>query len=188
MRVMVIDDEPIVCKALRQLIPWKEYGFEWVGTAENGEEALEQIAKLYPDLILVDCKMPIMDGLELLEEIKKHSIHVKAVILSGYNEFMYAQQAITLGASDYLLKPPDLKKLLEVINRVKKEWETETRIKHQLKEHFPVMRERLLFGLLNGAHITLEHFIEKSGLSEAAAQKWPVHIGFAANRGRIRGL
>jgi two-component system response regulator YesN len=162
MRVMVIDDEPIVCKALRQLIPWEEHGFEWVGSADNGEEALEQIVKLYPDLILVDCKMPIMDGLQLLKEIKKRSLHVKAIILSGYNDFMYAQQAIALGASDYLLKPPDLEKLLEVINRVKKEWETETRIKHQLKQHFPVMRERFLFGLLNGAQITLEHFIEKA--------------------------
>lgn len=162
MKVMVIDDEPIVCKALRQLIPWEEYGFEWLGTAENGREALDMILKRMPDLILVDCKMPIMDGLQLLEEIRKRNLPVKSVILSGYNEFMYAQQAIKLGASDYLLKPPDLDHLLEVVRRVRKEWETENRIKRQLSEYAPVMRDRFLLGLIRGARISSADFAEKT--------------------------
>jgi len=162
MKVMVIDDEPIVSKALRQLIPWEEHGFEWAGTLENGREALERILEQPPDLILVDCKMPVMDGLQLLEEIRNRNLPVKSVILSGYNEFMYAQQAIKLGASDYLLKPPDLDYLLKVVKRVKNEWEAESRINRQLREYAPVMRDRFLLGLINGARISPEDFAEKT--------------------------
>lgn len=162
MRVMVVDDEPIVCTALRQLIPWEQHGFEWVGTAENGEEALERISKLYPDLILVDCKMPIMNGLELLEELHRRSIRVKSVILSGHDEFTFAQQAIKWGVSDYVLKPPDLDKLLEILLRLKKEWEHEKRLKQLLSENYPVIRDRFLTGLIRGANISPDHFREQA--------------------------
>jgi two-component system response regulator YesN len=159
---MVIDDEPIVHTALRQLLPWEQYGFEWVGTADNGEEALERIFKLYPDLILLDCKMPIMNGLELLEELHRRGIRVKSVILSGHDEFTFAQQAIKWGVSDYVLKPPDLDKLLDILLRLKKEWEHEKRLKHLLSENYSVIRDRFLTGLIRGANISPDHFREQA--------------------------
>ena len=162
MKVMVIDDEPIVTTALERLIPWREHGFEWAGNAENGRQALQLILRQPPDLILVDCRMPVMDGLELLREIRDRNLPIKSVILSGYDEFTYAQQALKLGASDYLLKPPDLDKLLEVVLRVRKEWQEERQLRQQLREHFPAIRERFLHSLLEGAGIPAAEFSSKA--------------------------
>ncbi|MBW7475429.1 response regulator [Paenibacillus oenotherae] len=172
MKVMVIDDEPIVRKGLQKLIAWEQYGFQWLGTAENGEEALELIEAKRPDLIIVDCKMPHMDGLQLLGAVNERGIALKSVILSGYDEFMYAQQALQLGASDYLLKPPDLERFLEVILRVKKEWEDENRLKQQLRDNYPVMVERFLLGLMAGGRQSPESFREK-----VEYLKLPIHSG-----------
>jgi len=162
MKVMVIDDEPIVCVGLRKLVPWEQHGFEWLGTAENGLEALRRIEDNRPDLIIVDCRMPLMDGLQLLREVGERQIPLKSVILSSHDEFMYAQQALQLGASDYLLKPPDLGKFLEVILRVKKEWETEKALKQQMQDHFPVMVERFLHSLVDGVRQKESLFREKT--------------------------
>jgi two-component system response regulator YesN len=172
MRVIVIDDEPIVCIGLRKLIPWEEHGFEWAGTADNGVEALTLIEAVRPDLIIVDCQMPLMDGLQLLREIGARQIPLKSIILSSYDEFMYAQQAIQLGASDYLLKPPDLDQFLEVILRVKKEWESENALKRQMKENFPVMVERFLHSLIDGTKQKQDVFREKTEYL-----RLPIHSG-----------
>jgi len=172
MKVMVIDDEPIVSVGLRKLVPWEEHGFEWLGAAENGMEALRMIESKPPDLIVVDCRMPVMDGLQLLREIASRQIPVKSVILSSHDEFMYAQQALQLGASDYLLKPPDLDRLLEVILRVKKEWETEKALKQQMKDNFPVMVERFLHSLVDGTRQKEDVFLEKTKYL-----RLPIHPG-----------
>ncbi|MFC4601106.1 response regulator [Cohnella hongkongensis] len=162
MKVMVIDDEPIVCVGLRKLVPWEQHGFEWLGTAENGLDALRQMESRRPDLIIVDCRMPLMDGLQLLREVSERQIPLKSVILSSHDEFMYAQQALQLGASDYLLKPPDLERFLEVVLRVKKEWEAEKALKQQMQDHFPVMVERFLHSLVDGAKQKMSLFREKT--------------------------
>jgi two-component system response regulator YesN len=161
MKIMVIDDEPIVPKALRALIDWERHGFEWLPPAANGEEALVAMEKLLPDLILVDCKMPIVDGLELLRIIKEREWPIKSVILSGHDEFAYAQQAIQLGAADYLLKPPDMERLLDVVLRIKKDQEEERKLKQQVKDNLPLMRDRFLRSLLDGAHVHKAVFEEK---------------------------
>jgi two-component system response regulator YesN len=163
MRIMVVDDEPIVTTGLRALIPWEQYGFEWLEPAANGAEALEKMERQLPNLILIDCKMPVMDGLELLARIHERKWPVKSVILSGYDEFQYAQQALKLGASEYVLKPPDLDKLVETVTCIKKEWEEEQRLARQLKENLPVIRDRFLRGLLEGARLTKTVFLEKTG-------------------------
>lgn len=162
MKVIVIDDEPIVTIALRKLIPWEEYGFEWMGTANNGAEALALIEAKHPHLIIVDCQMPIMDGLLLLRELDARGIRLKSIILSGHDEFMYAQQALQLGASDYLLKPPDMERLVSVILRVKQEWEAENILKQQIKENFPVMVERFLHSLIDGMNQKPDIFLDKT--------------------------
>ncbi|RAV16126.1 response regulator transcription factor [Paenibacillus contaminans] len=162
MKIMAIDDEIIVTTGLRVLLPWEEYGFEWLPPAENGAQALEQMKLARPDVILVDCRMPVMGGLELLTEIHKRQWPIKSVILSGHDEFDYARQALQLGASDYLLKPPDTDKLRTVMMKLKAEWEQENRHNRQQKENLPVLRERFVRSLLEGAKVSEPLFAEKT--------------------------
>lgn len=161
MKIMVIDDEPIVSKALRKLIPWEEHGFQWLPEAYDGQSGLELIMHNQPDLILVDCRMPNMNGLELLTELNRRSYPVRSVILSGHDEFEYAQQAIKLGASDYLLKPPDLELLLRTVVKIKEEWLEERKLKKQLQDNLPLVRYKFIQSLLEGAAFTEEVFLEK---------------------------
>lgn len=113
-RAIVVDDEPIVRRGLISLIPKLDPEWSVVGEAKNGHEALELVKREMPDLVITDIRMPRMNGLDLLSELKEYPVHV--VILSGYGFFEYAQTAIKFGAFDYLLKPvkpPEMKSLLQ---------------------------------------------------------------------------
>ncbi|MGO4495240.1 response regulator [Paenibacillus sp. 2RAB27] len=176
MKVMVIDDEAIVIKGLSMLIPWGEYGFEWLPPAENGRKALEQMACLMPHLIIVDCQMPIMGGVELLTEIRNRKWSMKSIILSGHDEFDYVRQALQLGASDYLLKPPDTDMMLEVLIKIKKEWEEENQRNHQLQENMPLIRDRFLRSLLEGARLNEKLFREKTAYLKVPLTVEPFRI------------
>lgn len=116
-RVITIDDEPMVKKMLGKLIDATER-FKVVAEAEDGLEALRLIEQHAPDLILTDIRMPIMDGLELLQELHMRNQKPKVVILSGYDDFTFAQQAIRYGASEYLLKPIRPALLQETLDRI----------------------------------------------------------------------
>ncbi len=107
LKVLIADDEPVIRAGLTTILDWAAYGFEICGEAVNGRDALEQIARLDPDLIILDIKMPVIDGLELLERLRKQKSRIQAIILTGYPEFAYAQKAIKLGALNYILKPID---------------------------------------------------------------------------------
>lgn len=161
MKLIVIDDEPIVPNALKKLIAWEQHGIEWIGAAENGTEALRLMERTLPDAILVDCRMPVMDGIELLREIKRRGWAVKSVVLSGHDEFEYAQQAMRLGASDYLLKPPRVEQLLEVMLRVKREWEEEQARQRQLKDNIALLRKQFMRRLVGGARYDDAAFAEQ---------------------------
>lgn len=103
-RIVVVEDEPTVRRGLVMTMPWSDYECKVIGEAENGAKGLEMILKLKPDIVITDIKMPVMDGLEMMEAVvqKQNTIFV---VLSAFNEFSYAQQAIKLGAADYVLKP-----------------------------------------------------------------------------------
>lgn len=104
MKVLIVDDEIMIRVGLKSAIPWEENGFEVIGEAANGEEALNIFKQKSPDIILTDIKMPVMDGLQLIKEVKRLDKHVKIIILSSYNEFDMVKIALRLGADDYLLK------------------------------------------------------------------------------------
>lgn len=144
--------------------------------SDNGAEALELIERDRPDLLLLDCRMPGLTGLELLEKINARGFPIKSVILSGHDEFVYAQQAIKLGALDYLLKPPDLDQLLHVVLSVKQSWEEERKLKHQLTDHLPMVRFRFLTSLLEGARFNEELFEEKTGFLQIPLRVGPVYL------------
>lgn len=117
-RVVLADDEPIIRCGIASCVPWQEAGFELAGQASNGQEALQICAREHVDIIISDIKMPVMDGLELIREAKKFNPGVKAVMVSSYSEFAYAQEAVKSGVVvDYLLKPTmDPEDLLQVLH------------------------------------------------------------------------
>lgn len=118
-RVMVVEDEPFNIKGLKVLIDWEREGFEIVYEAANGHEALEYLQKYSVDLILADVKMPVMDGIQLLEILRRDQVtDADYVILSGYAEFQFAQKAISCGCTDYILKPVQSDVLLEILQRI----------------------------------------------------------------------
>ena len=116
--VIVADDEDELREAVCTMIPWEALGFHLVGSASNGLDALELVERLEPDLLLTDIRMPFMDGLELCKLVKEELPNIKILILSGYDEFDYAKEAIRLGVTEYLLKPISAGKLLEALNGV----------------------------------------------------------------------
>lgn len=114
-KVFLVEDEIVVREGIKNGINWKENGFEFVGEAGDGELAYPMIQNTKPDIIITDIKMPFMDGLELSNLIKSEIPNIKIVILSGYDEFQYAQRAITIGVTDYLLKPISGNQLIKAI-------------------------------------------------------------------------
>jgi len=107
LRVLVVEDEDIPRKGLVHMVDWAELGCGVAGEAADGEEGLGMIARLRPDIVVTDVKMPVVDGIEMLRR-SKEEYRYEALIVSGYDEFQYARQAISLGVSDYLLKPIDM--------------------------------------------------------------------------------
>jgi YesN/AraC family two-component response regulator len=117
---MLVDDEPFILEGLSVLIDWGEYDCMIVAKASNGEEALEYLKQGDVDLVITDIKMPVMTGIELMQTAREEGLSsAYFVILSGYNDFQYAQMAIRYEALDYLLKPVSAKGLIDVIDKVK---------------------------------------------------------------------
>lgn len=114
-RVLIADDEKRIRDGLSATIPWNALGMEVVGTAAHGEAALALARETRPQIILTDVRMPRMDGLEFLKQAKAFLPRVKVVILSGYDDFAYAQQAVKLGVSDYLVKPVGAEEITSVL-------------------------------------------------------------------------
>lgn len=125
LRTFLAEDEIVVRENLKKMVPWEQYGFELVGEAADGEVALPLIKKLKPDLLITDIKMPFMDGLTLSKVVKKELPDIKIVILSGYDDFNYAKQAINIGVEDYLLKPITKNAFLERLCEIRNRYEHE---------------------------------------------------------------
>jgi two-component system response regulator YesN len=117
LKTFLVEDEVVIREMIKKMIPWEQYGFELAGEASDGEMALPLILKSKPDLLITDIKMPFMDGLTLCKLVKKELPNIKIVILSGYDDFNYAKQAINIGVEDYLLKPITKNALLSVCRR-----------------------------------------------------------------------
>ena len=125
LRVFLVEDEFVVRENIKKMIPWEQYGYELVGEAPDGEVALPMIRKSQPDLLITDIKMPFMDGLTLSKMVRKDFPYMKIVILSGYDDFNYAKQAISIGVEDYLLKPITKNAFLERLTEIRNHFEQE---------------------------------------------------------------
>lgn len=155
--VILVDDEEEVRQAIIRKLDWESIGFEVIGYADNGEDALEITERLRPDVIMTDIKMPFMDGLTLAKKIKQISKDIKIIIFSGFDEFEYAKEAIKLEVEEYILKPINSSELKSVFIRIKEKLDHEIGTKRdidQLRKYYldslPIMREQLMIGLLEG--------------------------------------
>lgn len=117
-KILIADDESIIRKGLRSLIDWNEYNCEIIGEAANGRDALNMILQDSPDIVMIDIRMPGMYGLETIKNAREQGFTGQFIILSGYSDFTYAQEAISLGVSAYLTKPVDEEAFIAALNKI----------------------------------------------------------------------
>ncbi len=122
-RMMVVDDEEIVRTAIKNSIPWEQYQVEIVFCAANAPEALAWLEHGQADLVLTDIRMPVIDGLKLVEILSEKVPQMEYIIISSYADFEYARKAMRFGARDYLLKPVDTDTLISAVCKARDEWE-----------------------------------------------------------------
>lgn len=157
LKVFLVEDEIVMREGIKNNISWEEEGFEFVGEASDGELAYPLIQKTQPDILITDIKMPFMDGLELSCLVRQELPDTKIIILSGYDEFEYAQEAISIGITDYLVKPIAGAKLLEAVKKVGKLVQEEQQQRLFLKtfeqerlENIQLSRQKLFRSLASG--------------------------------------
>jgi two-component system, response regulator YesN len=131
--VIIIDDEEWIRQLIKGLIPWDALEMRVGGEAASGIDGLELCRKMRPDIILTDIRMPGMDGLKLLETLAQDFPTTKVIMISGYDEFSYAQQALKSGAFDYILKPIEEAELVEILQKAKEKIEKEKKAKNHLE-------------------------------------------------------
>lgn len=163
MRILIIDDEPLVRIGIKSAIDWEAQGVEIVGEAGDGEEALRMIAETVPDVVLLDIKMPKMDGLEVLRTIKERQVPVQTVVLSSFDDIAYVKKALKLGAFDYFHKPDmNERELTAMLKSIREQFGSQ-------KASIPIgtgtvgsRREQILYDALHG-HV---HDLSETSLKE----------------------
>jgi two-component system, response regulator YesN len=157
-KLILVDDEEEVRKGVLNKIEWDKYGFEIVGEAENGKEAMDIAEKTFPDVVITDIKMPFMDGMELAKSIRERFPTTKVIVLTGFDEFEYAQKAIKLNVTEYVLKPISAKELIDVLIKVRAQIDKEIAERENveaLREYYrksiPVLKEKFLTSLLTSS-------------------------------------
>ena len=133
LKVFLVEDECVVREGLRDCIDWERYGFEFCGDAPDGELALPQIRKLRPDILITDIKMPFMDGLALSKLVCAELPETRIILISGHNDFEFAQEAIEIGVEQYLLKPVTKASLLKTLEDVSRKIDEEREQKDYLR-------------------------------------------------------
>ncbi|GFZ32503.1 putative two-component sensor response regulator [Clostridium zeae] len=163
--VMIVDDEPIIRRGLKKIVNWEELGFKIICEARDGEEALKLLSEHSIDFIISDIKMHKVNGIELLRAIRDMNLDTLVVLLSGYDEFLYAQEGIRLGAFDYILKPIDAQKLKDILINAYKKLKMKEEKEYEYSINKIISGEKILYDLLRGKNlIMLDEYISKYNL------------------------
>ena len=196
-KVLLVDDEEDIRVGISRKMDWSGLGFELVGEAENGRDALELAESVQPDVVLTDIKMPFMDGLELCSILTKRLPGSKFVVFSGFDDFEYAKQAVRMNVSEYILKPINAAELSAVLQKLKEQLDTERTerqnqetLRERYEESLPVLRSLFLSRLLEGRvdrteELAARYDVDLSGPSLAAAL---VHIHAPQERRELLSL
>lgn len=181
--IILVDDEEEVRKSIIKQIDWESAGFKVVGDAENGEDALEKIEVLEPDVVLTDIRMPYMDGLTLAEKIRQRYPSMKVVIFSGYDDFEYAQKAIKLNVTEYILKPVNVEELTSILKRIKSNLDEEieekrnvSRLRENYRKSLPIIREQFFNDMVHRrlSDDLIELKLREYDIPITGARKWVI--------------
>lgn len=148
--VFIADDELIIRQGLKCIIEWEKLGFQVIGEAANGEDALHFILKEHPDVVMLDIRMPKINGLDVVKEAREQGFTGKVIILSGFSDFKYAQAAIRYGVEYYLSKPIDEEELTNTILEIKQNLTKEAKHKETLEQYRNKARASILYDILVG--------------------------------------
>lgn len=167
-RIAIFDDESLIRRNIIKKIDWNKYGFQVVGEGENGREALDVIEETNPDVVFTDIEMPFINGLELSKIMYEDYPLTKIVLITGFDEFKYAQNAIELNVFQYILKPISADKLIEVLEKLKIQLDKEKNEKENIEllrknycENLPIIRENFFHSLVS-TNESIENIIERS--------------------------
>lgn len=184
-KVFLVEDETVIREGLRDRIPWDQFGYRFVGEAADGEMALPLIRKTKPDVLITDIKMPFMDGLSLSKIVSKEFPRMKIIIISGYDDFEYARQAIEVGVDQYLLKPVTRMKLknvlLELKDKIEQDQEQEdyrTQFQNEIQEYEQFSRRRFMEKILEGELSVKEIYdeAERQSIEITAAERISLNV------------
>ena len=168
-KVVIIDDEPIIVQGLSKSVDWNKYGCEVVGTAGDGLEGKRVIEELHPDIVFLDICMPQMDGLTMIAALKSEYSDMQIAILTGFRDFEYAQQAINLGVSRFLLKPSNMDEIDEAIKHmVERSDKIQGTVTESAGEESSEEQGADNFIVRNALSYIEEHYNEKILLSDVA--------------------
>lgn len=142
--LLIADDEKKVCQLITKLIDWGKLGIDLIGTYTNGEDALDNIIKYKPDIVLTDIRMPIYNGLELVELAQKEGIDSSFIIISGYKEFEYAQKALKFGVIDFIVKPINKEMLNLTLEKTCNKIRSKKNILYEVSQVNKLREERLI--------------------------------------------
>lgn len=162
MKVLIADDEKKVAKLIYQLVNWQQWGLEVMGVVHDGRQALQLIRSEKPDIVITDIRMPGFNGIELIQEVQKEENRISFVIISGYSEFKYAQQALKLGVEDYLLKPIKRKDLVAVLDKIvgkRNDIEADEKQKETIQSELQKTKEQARNNLLRALIVNNENSV-----------------------------
>ena len=155
--MLLVDDEQEVINLVIRKIDWKNLGFQVIGYAQNGEEAMELAELETPDVVVTDIKMPFMDGLTLSRKLKKKFEDIKIIIFSGFDEFEYAREAIKIEVEEYILKPIHSEELSQILRKLKESLDKErsekwniAKLQQYYENSLPILRDQFFISLIQG--------------------------------------
>lgn len=193
-QLLLVDDEDLIRQEVSENVQWAKYGYELVGSCENGADALTFIKENPADVVLTDICMPYMDGMELSKQLSEVHPRVKIIILSGYDDFHYAQKAIRYGVRQYLLKPITADEIGEILTELKTELDEErasqdrlTRLQVASHQGQMLRDSEMIYHLITGFKTEAENRPElmKAGIDLTASvyQTAIMELDFAAGTG-----
>ena len=173
-KVMLVEDEDFILQGIKYIIDWEALSMEIAATAHNGKEALEIFQENPTDIVVTDVKMPRMDGVEMIAKLRENGCQAKFIILTAYSDFKYAQSALRLGVSDYLLKPLKDGELELVVRRIQGQEEA-LESKAAKEQDMPVFRLNPVKNTKNkyveqAVQLIREHFREDINISTVAGE------------------